>query len=138
MSVLTISHDESVLTCKTNKSATFFAKMADLANSCDPKCRILKFWIEGRPFWLEWVVSYDDDFIRWICLDLQNQKKSATFLQKMADSANSCDSKCRTCKFWVESRPFWLKRVVGRLYTRYMSRPAKPKKVSQFLAKMTD
>ena len=69
---------------------------------------------------------------------LTKPKKSATFFAKMADLANSCDSKCRTCKFWVESRPFWLKRVVGRLHTRYMSRPAKPKKVSQFLAKMTD
>ena len=109
--------------------------MADLANSCESKCRICKFWIESRPFWLEWVVWR---FHTMNMSRLTKPKKSATFLAKMADLANSCDSKCRTCKFWVESRPFWLKRVVGRLHTRYMSRPAKPKKISQFLAKMTD
>ena len=41
---------------KPKKSAIIFAKMADLANSCDPKCGICKFWIESWPFWLKWVV----------------------------------------------------------------------------------
>ena len=110
--------------------------MADLANSCDQKCKICKFRKESWPFWLEWVVWRLDTIN---LSGLAKPKKSAIIFAKMADLANSCDPKCGICKFWIESWPFWLKWVVWWHHMTNVSKLAKPKKNQRvFFAKMAD
>ena len=106
--------------------------MADLANSCDTKCKVCKFRKESWPFWLEWVV--------WRVhtknlSGLVKPKNKPWFLQKMAELANSCDPKCRICEVWIESWPFWLEWVAWRLHTINLPGLAKPKKSAIIFAK---